>query len=161
MSADDRPYRLCVGVMLLNAQGCTFAGWRKGMRRSAWQMPQGGINKGESPRNAALRELAEETGVQAVDILGESDDWHHYELPRAISGKAWRGRYRGQKQKWFAMRFLGQDSDVNLETHHPEFEDWRWIEPERLPELVVSFKRAVYEAVIEEFRPIIESLRTD
>jgi putative (di)nucleoside polyphosphate hydrolase len=156
---DERPYRPCVGVMLLDGQGRAFAGWRKGMRRAAWQMPQGGIDKGEAPRAAALRELAEETGVNAVDILGESNGWHHYDLPRAVSDKAWRGRYRGQKQKWFAMRFLGQDSDVDLETHHPEFEDWRWIEPERLPELVIPFKRAVYEAVLEEFRPLIEGLR--
>ena len=157
--AKPRPYRPCVGVMLLDGRGRAFAGRRIGFHQSAWQMPQGGIDAGESPRQAALRELAEETAVEAVEILGESRDWHRYDLPEDVAAKAWRGRYRGQEQKWFAMRFLGTDADIDLDAHDREFQEWRWLPPEDLPALVVPFKRAVYEAILAEFLPLIEAVR--
>jgi putative (di)nucleoside polyphosphate hydrolase len=156
---DSLPYRPCVGVMLLDARGRVFVGRRADAGADAWQMPQGGIDPGETPRAAALRELAEEIGTDAVEVLAEGRGWHRYDLPGELVGHAWGGRYRGQQQRWFAMRFLGRDQDVRLDTVTPEFDGWRWVEPERLPDLVVPFKRAVYEAVLAEFRPVIARLR--
>lgn len=143
--------------MLLNRAGLAFAGQRLNMQSEAWQMPQGGIDKGESPHDAAFRELAEETGVTNAVMLGESAQWHRYDLPDELLGRAWRGRYRGQEQKWFAMRFDGSDTEIDLDTHDREFGTWRWIDPEELPRLIVPFKRAVYEAVVAEFRPLFKS----
>lgn len=149
------PYRPCVGIMLLNARGHAFVGQRYDQSVEAWQMPQGGIDPGEDPEAAALRELQEETSVppHLVRILARTADWLTYDLPPELVGKVWKGRYRGQKQLWFAARFLGQDADIALETAHPEFCSWRWLPVEDLPRLIVPFKRALYEAVISELGP--------
>jgi putative (di)nucleoside polyphosphate hydrolase len=147
-------YRPGVGIMLLNPKGNVFAGRRIDMPAglAAWQMPQGGIDPGETPRQAALRELKEEVGTDKAEILAESAVWHHYDLPPEIAVRMWRGRYRGQRQKWFAMRFLGSDADIDPATEHPEFDAWEWVEPARLPDLIVPFKRQIYLDVLAEFR---------
>ena len=128
----------------------------------AWQMPQGGIDPGETPRQAALRELKEEVGTDKAEILAKSREWLHYELPeelRAQFGGMWGGRYRGQRQKWFLMRFAGADHDIDLATEHPEFDAWEWVEPARLPDLIVPFKRQLYQDVLVEFREHLKSGR--
>jgi putative (di)nucleoside polyphosphate hydrolase len=119
---------------------------------SAWQMPQGGIDAGETPMQAALRELYEETGTDKAEIIAESRQWLHYDLPAAIATTAWRGRYRGQRQKWFLMRFEGEDIDIDLNRHQVEFDAWKWVIPVELPELIVDFKRDLYVALLDEFR---------
>lgn len=148
----ELPYRPCVGVMLANADGHVFVGQRIDNPGPAWQMPQGGIDPGEDPRDAALRELWEETGVTSdkVVIEAETSGWVPYDLPHHLVPKLWKGRFRGQEQKWFLMRFHGDDSDVTIETEHPEFSRWRWLPPEDLVASIVPFKRAVYEAVLAE-----------
>lgn len=147
------PYRKNVGLVLINAEGLIFAGQRIDNPGNAWQMPQGGIDAGERPKEAALRELEEETGVRAdlVEKIAKTEDWLIYDLPEDLIGNIWGGKYRGQKQKWFLFRFLGQDSDVNIATEHPEFSVWRWMEPAELVEKIVPFKRAVYEQVFDTF----------
>lgn len=157
MSPEDiakLPYRRCVGVMLANAQGQVFVGQRIDTPGPAWQMPQGGIDKGETPRDAALRELREETGIPAdlVRIEAETETWLPYDLPHDLVPKIWNGRYRGQEQKWFLARFTGRDSDVNIETDHPEFSRWRWLSPDELVDNIVPFKRTVYTEVLNAFR---------
>ena len=151
------PYRPCVGVMLMNKDGNVFVGQRNDQSADAWQMPQGGVDEGEAPQEAALRELWEETGVTAdlVSIVAESQQWLPYDLPHDLVPRIWKGRYRGQEQKWFLFRFHGSDDQVNIETDHPEFSTWRWQEPEHLVERIVPFKRAVYEKVVEEFAPFL------
>jgi putative (di)nucleoside polyphosphate hydrolase len=147
-------YRPAVGIMLLNHEGRVFVGRRIDMPAglAAWQMPQGGIDPGETPREAALRELEEEVGTAQAEILSESRAWLHYEVPVEIAGRMWGGRYRGQRQKWFAMRFTGDDADIDpAATVHPEFDAWQWVPPERLPELIVPFKRQLYLDVLAEF----------
>ena len=147
------PYRPCVGVMLANADGRVFVGQRIDQDATAWQMPQGGIDPGEAPRDAALRELWEETGVSAdlITVEAETSGWIPYELPHDLVPRIWKGRYKGQEQKWFLLRFHGQDSDVNIETEHPEFSQWQWLAPDQLIANIVPFKRAVYEQVMAEF----------
>lgn len=151
------PYRPCVGVMLMNAKGAVFVGQRMDRFTEAWQMPQGGVDKGEDPRDAAYRELWEETGVTAelVELVTETENWLPYDLPQDLVGKIWKGKYRGQEQKWYLMRFLGRDDQVNIDTEHPEFSKWRWQEADMLVEKIVPFKRDVYVQVLAEFAPHI------
>jgi putative (di)nucleoside polyphosphate hydrolase len=158
---ENRPYRSCVGVMLLNRVGLVFIGRRLGGPEHvdaihSWQMPQGGLDQGEDPYEAALRELYEETSVRSVSKLAESKDWHAYDLPSEVGKQAWKGKYRGQKQKWFALRFTGNENEIDVLRpggghHKPEFLEWRWEKMERLAELVIPFKRKVYEQVVREF----------
>jgi putative (di)nucleoside polyphosphate hydrolase len=147
-------YRPGVGIALINPAGQVFVGRRIDMPANwpAWQMPQGGIDCGETPAQAALRELYEETGTDKAEIIAETRDWLHYDLPPPIAKTAWGGCYRGQRQKWFLMRFLGEDIDIDLTRHEAEFDAWRWVDPAELPVLVVDFKRAVYVALLDEFR---------
>jgi len=151
---ESLPYRPCVGVVLIDARGMVFAGQRIDSPAPAWQMPQGGIDEGEKPREAAYRELWEETGVtrDKVDFVGKTHGWVTYDLPPELLGKVWGGKYRGQRQKWFLFRFKGQDADVKIASEHPEFATWRWILADEMVESIVPFKRAVYEEVIRSFR---------
>ena len=147
----ELPYRPCVGAMIFNAKGRVFVGNRVDQTLESWQMPQGGIDEGESPRQALMRELGEEIGTANVEILREHADWLTYDLPPHLLGVAWEGRYRGQRLKWFALRFLGADSEIDVKTPHQEFSDWRWVEVGNLLPLVVPFKRATYAQVIAAF----------
>ena len=151
------PYRPCVGVMLVNSAGHAFVGQRNDRDHDAWQMPQGGVDKGENPRDAALRELWEETGVTAdlVQVEAESADWIPYDLPHEIVPKIWKGRYRGQKQKWFLVRFAGTDDQIDIATEHPEFSRWKWMPPGEMLTSIVPFKRAVYAQVLKEFGGLV------
>ncbi|MEM7547463.1 MAG: RNA pyrophosphohydrolase [Pseudomonadota bacterium] len=147
------PYRPCVGLVVMNARGEVFAGQRIDNPGSAWQMPQGGVDKGETPVDAALRELGEETGIAptSVDVLGETEQWIPYDLPHDLVPRLWKGRYRGQEQKWFLLRFTGDDSQIDITRHDPEFSVWRWMPPGELIDRIVPFKRATYEQVFAEF----------
>ena len=149
----DLPYRRAAGIMLLNAERKVWVGQRLDSKLDAWQMPQGGLDEGEDAEAGALRELEEETGVGRglVEVVARSRGELTYDLPAELVGKLWRGKWRGQRQSWFLMRFLGEDADVRIDTDEPEFARWKWVEPARLPELIVPFKRALYEAVIAEF----------
>ena len=151
------PYRPCVGVMLCNAAGEVFVGQRRDRFTEAWQMPQGGVDKGESARDAALRELWEETGVvpDLVTIEAETKDWLPYDLPHDLVPQIWKGRYRGQEQKWFLMRFNGRDDQIDIATEHPEFSQWRWLPIDLLVDHIVPFKRDVYVRVVDEFRALL------
>lgn len=147
----DLPYRPCAGIMLVNRDWKVFVGQRLDQRVEAWQMPQGGIDKGEAPAAAALRELCEETGTDKAEIIAESRDWIKYDLPEHLQGKVWKGRYRGQTQKWFLLRFTGDDSDINIATEHPEFMAWRWARLSELVDFAIAFKRDSYREVVAEF----------
>lgn len=150
----ERPYRPGVGVVLFNAEGLVFTARRIDTSEPAWQFPQGGIDDGEDPRTAAFRELEEEIGTADAEMLGESRGWISYDLPIDMADRCWKGRFRGQKQKWFALRFRGTDSQINIATEHPEFAEWRWMELARVPALIVPFKRALYDQVVAEFLPL-------
>ncbi|MEY3553463.1 MAG: pyrophosphohydrolase [Pseudomonadota bacterium] len=158
----EKKYRPCVGIMLINPQGLVFVGRRrnKNLREHVapgheWQMPQGGIDEGEDVYQAALRELAEETNVTSTQLLAEAGEWFAYDLPEDIAREAWKGRYCGQTQKWFALRFTGSDSEIDIEHpaggHKPEFDAWQWVPMADLPDLIIPFKRPVYERVTKEF----------
>ena len=150
-------YRPCAGIMLVNRQGKVFVARRLDGTADAWQMPQGGVDEGEAAEAAALRELTEETGIapERVAVIGRSEGEHVYDLPDGLMGRLWGGRYRGQRQSWFCLRFLGDDVDIDIATEHPEFSDWRWADPDELPDLAVPFKRALYRAVLTEFRELL------
>jgi putative (di)nucleoside polyphosphate hydrolase len=159
-SYESLPYRPCAGIAVFNRAGLVFVGRRAGGPEHVdathvWQMPQGGIDDGEDPYQAALRELYEETNITSVEKLGEIADWLAYDIPRDIVGEAWGGKYRGQKQMWYALRFVGEEREINITNpaggHKPEFIDWRWVRISDLPELVVPFKRDTYERVLKEF----------
>jgi putative (di)nucleoside polyphosphate hydrolase len=160
MALESLPYRPCVGIMVLNRAGLAFIGRRiDGPEHvdltHAWQMPQGGIDPGEEPWPAALRELREETSIRSVERLGEIGEWLYYDIPADLIGQAWNGKYRGQTQKWFAARFTGAEGEIDIAhpdgAHQAEFSDWRWEPVRNIPDLVVPFKRAVYERVVKEF----------
>jgi len=164
MDPVELPYRPCVGIMVLNSRGEVWIGRRshrpgKEVAGGWWQMPQGGIDRDEEPRAAAIRELAEETGMSSVQILAESRVWHPYDLPPELMGKVWGGKYRGQTQKWFAVAFAGSESEIDLSPpgHDPEFDSWRWAPLDEVLSLIVPFKRDVYAKVIAEFRPLAHS----
>lgn len=147
------PYRPAAGIMLINAERKVWVGRRLDSKLDAWQMPQGGLDEGENAEDGALRELEEETGIarNLVEVLAGSRTELTYDLPAELVGKLWRGRWRGQRQSWFLMRFSGEDTDVRIDTHEPEFGAWKWVEPARLPDLIVPFKRDLYRAVLAEF----------
>jgi putative (di)nucleoside polyphosphate hydrolase len=147
------PYRPCAGVMLLNQAGKVFVGQRLDSTVEAWQMPQGGIDEGESAEQAAIRELGEETGVapDKVALIATIDHELFYDLPEDLIGKVWKGKWRGQRQRWFLYRFLGTDGDVQIETSHQEFRAWRWADPAELPDIIVPFKKTLYEEVLAGF----------
>lgn len=149
------PYRPCAGVMLLNAHGQVFVGQRRDSVLDAWQMPQGGIDPGEDPLEAAFRELWEETGIarHLAALVAAAPGELLYDLPEDLVGKVWKGKWRGQRQRWFLFRFLGEDSDVNIATAEPEFRAWRWTDPATLPELIVPFKRDLYRQLLDIFAP--------
>lgn len=148
------PYRPCAGVVLVNAEGRIFAGRRIDNPIDAWQMPQGGLDDGEDPRDAALRELREETGIAPEDceIVAEIPGWVRYDLPPELVGKIWKGRYGGQVQKWFLVRFTGRDDQIDIRTEHPEFDAWRWMTPDEVAGKIVPFKRAVYQEILAAFQ---------
>ena len=150
------PYRSNVGIMMVNEKGYVFVGQRLDNNQNAWQMPQGGIDAGEDPETAAYRELLEETGVKKQDIrfVASSSQWLSYDLPEDLIPILWNGKFRGQKQKWFLFKFLGEDGDINIATEHPEFSKWKWISKENLLKEIVPFKKSVYENVLKEFKNI-------
>lgn len=153
------PYRPCAGILLTNKDGLVFSGRRIDggeTRGNLWQMPQGGIDEGEDPTLAAWREMEEEIGTRAARLLGETKEWLTYDLPPELLGKVWKGRYRGQKQKWFAFVFEGEDKDINIETEHPEFSEWQWMRASDLLACTVEFKRDVYGRVFEEFSEVLK-----
>ena len=150
--ARSLPYRDCVGIMVLNRDGLVLVGRRNDVVAQAWQMPQGGIDTGEKPEDAALRELEEETGIRSVTIITESRSWKSYDYPPDVMKRSFANRYRGQRQMWYAMRFLGQDTEVNLHNGHAEFNAWKWTGIDTLAPGIVPFKRPVYEEVVAEFR---------
>jgi len=148
----ELPYRRGVGVALFNDAGKVFVAQRIDNPGPAWQMPQGGIDKGEEPLDAAWRELQEETGVTSAKLLAESKDWLRYDLPPDLAGQLWKGKYRGQEQKWYAFRFTGKESEIDIAGEHPEFSAWKWAEFRTVPDLIVPFKRTLYDQVVAEFR---------
>ncbi|UXM94942.1 RNA pyrophosphohydrolase [Bartonella sp. HY329] len=170
LNAKDLPYRPCVGIVVFNRLGKVWAGRRLPIEGSElsgahnfWQFPQGGIDKGEDPYEAALRELWEETGIKKVSLLKEADDWLNYDLPEHLIGITWKGKYRGQKQKWFAFAFEGTDSDVAINPppagNTAEFDSWQWVDLAEMLDLVVPFKKSVYEGIVRQFAPIEEQIK--
>lgn len=155
--SEELPYRPCVGIMLVNMDGKVFVGQRLDNKVEAWQMPQGGIDDGEEPRVAAIRELGEETGIDAhhVEIIATTREEHFYDLPADLLGKVWGGKFRGQRQIWYLARFTGTNDDINIQTSHPEFGAWKWAAPETLPDLIVPFKKKLYRDVLQEFQDLI------
>ena len=144
MDVQKLPFRIGVGIIVLNNKNQVFVGKRKDNPGNNWQMPQGGIDEGEDFISAMKRELMEETSIKNIKILKELEHLYQYDLPKNLVGIIWKGKFRGQKQKWFITRFLGKDTEINLKTKHPEFIEWKWIEPEKLPEVIVYFKKEIY-----------------
>lgn len=155
LNYNDRPYRPCVGIMLINRNGAVFSGQRVDNRAEAWQMPQGGIDEGEDVQTACFREMMEEIGTDKAEILRLHPDWLDYDIPVGLANSLWSGAYRGQTQKWVALRFTGEDADINIQTAHPEFISWQWLLPDALVERAVPFKRDVYTNVMAEFKDLL------
>ena len=154
------PYRQCAGIVLFNYTGMVLVGKRIDQITEAWQMPQGGIDENEEPLEAALRELEEEINTANVEILAESKNWYKYDLPSNLRKKLWKGKYRGQNQKWFAMKYLGEDNQIQPQSvEKPEFSDWKWIDIEDLPRVAISFKQDIYHSISIEFYEISKSLK--
>ena len=155
MSNKILPLRKGVGIAVLNSQNKVFVGKRKDNPFDKWQMPQGGVDSNEPLLQAMRRELLEETSIKNIEVLKEFDQWLEYELPEKLVGKIWKGKYRGQKQKWFVVKFLGDDSEINVNTKNPEFMEWKWIDVDLLPSLIVLFKKHIYEKVLIELQKIV------
>ncbi len=155
MNKQKLPMRIGVGIIVLNNNNQVFVGKRKDNPINKWQMPQGGVDKGEDFITAMKRELLEETNIKNIKILKELERMYQYELPKNLVGIIWKGKFRGQKQKWFITRFIGQDNEINLKTKHPEFIEWKWIDPEKLPEVIVDFKQGLYEELLKEINLFI------
>ena len=149
------PLRTGVGIAVLNSQNKVFVGKRRDNPFDKWQMPQGGVDSNEPLLQAMKRELMEETSIRSIEVLKEFDEWLEYELPENLVGKIWKGKYRGQKQKWFVVKFLGKDSEININTKNAEFMEWKWIDINLLPDLIVFFKKHVYEKVLAELKKIV------
>ena len=155
MEKNRLPLRIGVGAIVINKENKIFVGKRKDHPNNNWQMPQGGVNDGENLLSALRRELEEETSIKSIKILKELDDWTEYELPNYLLGKIWKGKYRGQKQKWFILKFTGADDEINLKTGSPEFIEWKWVNPESLPKIIVNFKKKLYEKLLLKIKPFI------
>jgi putative (di)nucleoside polyphosphate hydrolase len=145
------PYRPCAGIMLLNNQNQVFVAKRIDTAVEAWQMPQGGIDQGEDPKEAAIRELEEETGIRDTQVIAEYEGWLTYDLPDELYGKVWKGKFGGQTMKWYVMRFNGNENDINIETAHPEFSEWKWTEISNIPDMIVPFKKDIYQKLADKF----------
>tara|TARA_B100001989_G_scaffold141188_1_gene100306 strand:- start:142 stop:612 length:471 start_codon:yes stop_codon:yes gene_type:complete len=156
MNKQQLPMRNGVGVIILNKENKVFVGKRKDNPIDKWQMPQGGVDKGESYLQAMKRELFEETSIKNIKVIKEIESFFEYELPETLIGIIWKGKYRGQKQKWFITRFLGEESEIDLDTKHAEFIDWKWIEPKLLPEVIVNFKKDLYLKLLKEIDLVID-----
>lgn len=155
----DPDYRLGVGMMLINSQRKIFMGQRKDKADQAWQMPQGGISPHEDPDHAMLRELVEEIGTRNVEIIVKGKAWHKYDLPEELAGRLWSGRYKGQQQLWYALKFRGEDSEININTYHPEFSTWQWFEKDQIIDHIVTFKKELYVQVLDELWPYVEKYK--
>ncbi len=151
----DLPYRDGVGIMLLNGDSKVFVAKRIDMTSEAWQMPPGGIDEGADPLAGAVRDMQEDSGTDKAELLAAGEGWYYYDLPDDVIPKIWGGRYRGQRQKWFALRFTGSDSDINIETKEAEFSQWQWIEPVKLPDIIVPFKRDLYARLVQDFAKVL------
>jgi putative (di)nucleoside polyphosphate hydrolase len=159
MNKEWLPYRPGVGALVFNRRGQVLVARRRDIASEAWQLPQGGVDTGEDIRDAVLREVTEELGTGRLEVLTESHDWHTYDLPDELVGKAFKGRYRGQRQRWYALLFTGSDEEIDCAAvENPEFSEWKWATIEELPGMAVSFKRRVYEALVKEFKPLAERL---
>ena len=156
MDNHQLPMRTGVGIIVLNNNNQVFVGKRKDNPGDKWQMPQGGVDKGEDFITAMRRELIEETSIKNIKILKEIQNMYQYELPKNLVGIIWRGKFRGQRQKWFITKFLGKDDEINLDTQHPEFIDWKWIDPNDLPEVIVDFKKELYLNLLKEINQVID-----